>query len=142
VGEEWYAATAFRDVGVPQVGILQIPHWFGYINGTVNVVERDLTVEFPTQRSCMVFETLKCHGFHVLDLPDAAEAPLWPPHVAEHLSDYVESGVALIWLVDPIAGRVTVHAPGTTARVLGLDEVLDGGDGVPGFRVSVAALVH
>lgn len=71
-----------------------------------------------------------------------AEAPLWPPHVAEHLSDYLAHGVRLIWLVDPIAGRVTVHVPGATARVFGADDVLDGGDVVPNFRVPVSALIR
>jgi Uma2 family endonuclease len=71
-----------------------------------------------------------------------AEAPLWPPHAAEHLADYLASGVALIWIVDPIAGHVTVHAPGTGERVLGPDDVIDGGAVLPEFRLPVAALIR
>jgi Uma2 family endonuclease len=69
-----------------------------------------------------------------------AEAPLWPPHAAEHLDDYLASGVALVWIVDPIAGRVTVHAPGSGERTLGPDDVLDGGAVLPEFRLPVSAL--
>jgi Uma2 family endonuclease len=69
-----------------------------------------------------------------------AEAPLWPPHVADHLSDYLESGVALIWIVDPVASRVTVHTPGAAERVLAPGDTLDGGAVIPEFRLPVAAL--
>lgn len=69
-------AAVFREVGVPRVEIVQIPYGCGHIDGTVNVVDRDLAVVFPTQLSYVVYETLKCHGFRMLDLPDAAEAQL------------------------------------------------------------------
>jgi Uma2 family endonuclease len=69
-----------------------------------------------------------------------AEAPIWGSHPAEYLDDYFAAGVALIWLVDPIAGTVTVHAPGVAARVLSGDDVLDGGNVLPAFRLPVATL--
>ncbi len=69
-----------------------------------------------------------------------AEAPRWPPHAADHLSDYLTSGVALIWIVDPIAGHVTVHSPGSGGQILGPNDILDGGAVLPEFRLPVAAL--
>jgi N-dimethylarginine dimethylaminohydrolase len=75
VGAEQVAET-FRAVGVARVEIVQIPYGCGHIDGTVNIVDRDLAVVFPTQLSYVVYETLKCHGFRILDLPDAAEAQL------------------------------------------------------------------
>ncbi len=35
---------------------------------------------------------------------------------------------------------VTVYAPDRTARVLGNDDTLDGGDVVPGFRLSIQSI--
>jgi arginine deiminase len=67
-------AAVFRRVGVSQVEIVHIPYGCGHIDGTVNIVDRDLAVVFPTQLSYAVYETLKHHGYRILDLPDAAEA--------------------------------------------------------------------
>jgi N-dimethylarginine dimethylaminohydrolase len=67
-------AAVFREVGVPQVEIVQIPYGCGHIDGTINIVDRDLAVVFPTQLAYVVYETLRCRGFRILDLPDAAEA--------------------------------------------------------------------
>jgi Uma2 family endonuclease len=69
-----------------------------------------------------------------------AEAPIWRSHAGKHLADYLRAGVALIWLVDPIAGAVAVHAPGADVRVLQGDDVLDGGAVLPAFRLPVATL--
>jgi N-dimethylarginine dimethylaminohydrolase len=67
-------ADAFRRVGVPHVEIVQIPYGCGHIDGTLNIVDRDLAIVYPTQLSWVVYETLKRHGFRFVDLPDAAEA--------------------------------------------------------------------
>jgi hypothetical protein len=40
-------------------------------------------------------------------------------------------------VLNPKHGRVTAHAPGAGARVLGADDRLDGGDVVPGFACLV-----
>jgi N-dimethylarginine dimethylaminohydrolase len=69
-------AAVFRTAGVGQVEIVQIPYGCGHIDGTINVVDRDLAVVFPTQLSYVVYETLKRHGYRFLDPPDAAEAQL------------------------------------------------------------------
>jgi N-dimethylarginine dimethylaminohydrolase len=67
-------ADAFRRVGVPHVEIVQIPYGCGHIDGTLNIVDRDLAMVYPTQLSWVVYETLKQHGFRTIDLPDAHEA--------------------------------------------------------------------
>jgi N-dimethylarginine dimethylaminohydrolase len=69
-------ADVFRRVGIPQVEIVQIPYGCGHIDGTINIVDRDLAVVYPTQLSYVVYETLKRHGYRFLDLPDAGEAQL------------------------------------------------------------------
>jgi Uma2 family endonuclease len=70
-----------------------------------------------------------------------AYRPIFGAHVAHYLEDYLRSGVALAWVVDPVAGRVTVHTPGADERVLGRGDVLDGGTVLPGFRLPVIALL-
>ena len=54
--------------------------------------------------------------------------------------EYFQSGVRLVWVVDPDGLTVRVYdAPDRFRRLTG-DEVLDGGDLVPGFSARVAEL--
>ncbi|MFO0889838.1 MAG: Uma2 family endonuclease [Isosphaeraceae bacterium] len=56
------------------------------------------------------------------------------------LSDYRRAHVRLVWVIDPEARIVDVHAlDGTLARLREGDE-LSGGDVIPGFRCPVAAV--
>lgn len=57
--------------------------------------------------------------------------------VAEKVSDWLTSGAALVWVVNPIAQTVIVHAPGAAPRTLTAHETLDGGDVLPGFAARV-----
>ena len=50
---------------------------------------------------------------------------------------YLAHGVRLVWVIDPEAQAVTVHAPGQEPRTLGTGDTLDGGDVLPGFGVAV-----
>ena len=67
-------AQVYREAGIPQVEIVQIPYGCGHIDGTINLIDRDLALVMPTQLSWVVYETLRRHGFQVLDLPDMAES--------------------------------------------------------------------
>ena len=67
-------ARAFRDAGVAEVIEVEIPYGCGHIDGTINVVDKDLAMVMPTQLSWVVYENLKRHGFTVIDLPDMAES--------------------------------------------------------------------
>jgi Uma2 family endonuclease len=51
---------------------------------------------------------------------------------------YLDAGVRLVWLVDPISRTVIVLAPDTEPQTLAEGDVLDAGDVVPGFRLPVA----
>ena len=53
---------------------------------------------------------------------------------------YLGAGVALVWVVDPKPRTVSVHQPGREPRVLGGDDVLEGGEVLPGFAVALAHL--
>lgn len=53
---------------------------------------------------------------------------------------WLEAGAALVWLIDPIRESVTELGRKRAPRELGRDQVLDGGDIVPGFRMPVNEL--
>jgi Uma2 family endonuclease len=60
--------------------------------------------------------------------------------VAEKVEEYLAAGTHLVWVVDPKNRIVVVHTPERVARVLRLADTLDGGDVVPGFRLTLAEL--
>ena len=53
---------------------------------------------------------------------------------------YLRTGVRSVWLVFPIESVVYVHESATQLQVLTRDDVLDGGEIVPGFRLPLASL--
>lgn len=57
--------------------------------------------------------------------------------VLEKVWDYVDAGTPLVIVVDPPARSVTVYRSRTDVAVLTEDDVLDGGDVVPGWRLPV-----
>ncbi len=69
-------ADAFRRVGVPEVILVEIPYGCGHIDGTINVIDKDLSLVMPTQLSWVVYDTMRRHGFRFLDLPSGEEAQM------------------------------------------------------------------
>ncbi len=57
-----------------------------------------------------------------------------PRHVLDKVGEYLEAGVRLVWVIDPRRERAAVHRSITDVRELGRDDVVDGGDVLPGFR--------
>jgi Uma2 family endonuclease len=76
--------------------------------------------------------------------PDLAVEVLSPEQSASVLADkvqfYLLHGVRLVWLVDPKERSVRVFEPGRAAVLLGADDVLGGGDVLPGLTVPVREL--
>ncbi len=60
--------------------------------------------------------------------------------VAAKAAMWLDAGVRLVWVVDPSARTVAVHAPGRPVRILAPEDELDGGEVLPSFRVPVAEL--
>lgn len=60
--------------------------------------------------------------------------------VHDKVHEYLECGTRLVWVVWPRRRSVTVYLPEAAAREIESDEELDGGDVLPGFRVTVAEL--
>jgi Uma2 family endonuclease len=61
--------------------------------------------------------------------------------VAEKVGDYLAAGTRLVWVIDPRRRTVTVHRPGADPQTLGPDDLLEGGDLLPGFALPVSRLV-
>lgn len=59
--------------------------------------------------------------------------------VADKVLMWLEAGCRMVWVLYP-QRRAAVHRPGGEARLLGPDDVLDGGEVLPGFALPVADL--
>jgi Uma2 family endonuclease len=79
--------------------------------------------------------------------------PLAPDFAAEVLSPidrrddtlakvamYLQAGVRLVWLIDPDRRLVEVFRPDEPVARFGEDDVLDGGEVIPGFSAPVAEI--
>ena len=63
-----------------------------------------------------------------------------PGEIARKVRSYLEAGTRLVWVADPRARTVVVHAPRALPRTLGADDTIDGGDVLPGFTSPVLLL--
>lgn len=59
-----------------------------------------------------------------------------PTVIADKVANYPLAGT-LLWYVFPDDKQVKVYAPGQPAKTLGIDDVLDGGKVLPGFKLAV-----
>src|SRR5204863_8712573 len=83
--------------------------------------------------------------------PKYAETPplliveILSPHdkaslVTMKITDYLRSGVVLVWLINPEAREVTVYTRDNGPQVFGEKDTLTGGDILPGLKIKVADL--
>jgi Uma2 family endonuclease len=80
-------------------------------------------------------------GFWPL-VPDIAVEVLSPSDrwrdVQDKIDAYMDAGTPLLWIVDPRRQMATVYRPGQPPLTLRkLDDILDGGDVLPGFGVTL-----
>jgi Uma2 family endonuclease len=61
--------------------------------------------------------------------------------VVDKARDYLAAGTLLVWVIDPKGRTAAAFYPDGSARLLGEDDVLDGGDVLPGFSVSLRDLL-
>ena len=75
--------------------------------------------------------------------PDLAVEVLSPSNthaeMQRKLAEYLRFGSRQVWIVDPETRTVATHTAGGLPRFLEGDDVLDGGDLLPGFSTPVAA---
>jgi Uma2 family endonuclease len=60
--------------------------------------------------------------------------------ISRKLNEYFAAGSRLAWVVEPKPRTVRVHTSPSEFVVLGVDDSLDGGEVLPGFRLAVRAL--
>lgn len=76
--------------------------------------------------------------------PDLAVEVLSPydtySEMAEKVSDWLQAGVQIVWVVDPADQTVSVHRAGQPVRVLREGGALSGEDVLPGFECKVSEI--
>lgn len=60
--------------------------------------------------------------------------------VATKVAEWLEHGAKLVFVVNPRRKTVDVHRPGQPTQTLGMDDVLDGEDVVPGWTLPIRDL--
>ncbi len=83
------------------------------------------------------------HGFAAL-APDLVVEVVSPSDRAAAVADkalrWIESGTRLVWVIYPERRLVAEHSPDGTVHLRQADDALDGGDVLPGFRVTAREL--
>jgi Uma2 family endonuclease len=78
--------------------------------------------------------------------PDLAVEILSPSNdtrtVASKVTDYLNAGCRMVWVVDPAHRILRIHRPAVDATIVREHEFLEGADVLPGFRVALAALLE
>ena len=62
------------------------------------------------------------------------------PDVLAKVQLWLDAGVRLLWLADPVARTVSVYGPDRAPRVLTEADELDGGEVLPEFRLPLSAV--
>src|SRR5579864_1333116 len=114
------------------------------------ILERDPDTLLCPDVSFVSRERLPAGGLEprCLELaPDLAVEVLTPSSLPREMrtkvADYLTFGVGAVWVVDPARRTVRVHSRvgrRTSEVLLAEDDMLDGGDVVPGFRCRIAEL--
>ena len=119
------------------------------------LLSSDGTLRNPCHSKCVLpmFRSLIGDIFSTGKLPREAFPSIAPDLAIEILSpsnttaemnrkrgEYFRAGTKLVWYVDPDPKTVTVYRPVGEPTVLKLENEIDGGDVLPGFRLSVREL--
>ena len=59
------------------------------------------------------------------------------PEMAAKAAMWLSYGSRMVWVANPENTTLTIHRPNTTPVTLGEDDILDGGDVLPGFSIPV-----
>ena len=65
-----------------------------------------------------------------------------PRYMLDKVGEYLQTGVRLVWVIDPKRGKAVVHRSLSDVRELGPDDLLDGQDVLPGFRCRLRDLLY
>lgn len=64
-----------------------------------------------------------------------------PREVLDKVGEYLQSGVRLVWVIDPAGRKAVVHRSLSGVREIGEGDALEGEDVIPGFRCSLAEIL-
>jgi Uma2 family endonuclease len=54
--------------------------------------------------------------------------------ILDKVGEYLDAGVRMVWVIDPRTSSAAVHRSLVDVREIGIDDFLEGGEVVPGFR--------
>lgn len=99
----------------------------------------DVAVITPAQADAITPDTTMIEGppimiAEVLSPNDTQE------EVTDRVSEYLDCGVPVVWILNPYFRTVTVHRPGVPALALEARDTLPGDPELPGFSCRVAEL--
>ena len=81
---------------------------------------------------------------HIRLAPDLVVEVVSPNDLAydvdSKVEDYLQAGVRLVWVVNPMTRTVRVHRPDGPGAMLRADDELTGGEVLPGFRCLIREL--
>lgn len=63
-----------------------------------------------------------------------------PTEIADKVRDYLGAGTRVVWVVEPRSRTLTVHRPGLAPRTCAAEDIVDGGDVLPGLALRVGEL--
>jgi len=64
-----------------------------------------------------------------------------PRHVLDKVGEYLETGVRLVWIIDPAKAKAVVYRSLCDVIELQAGDQLDGGDVLPGFRCRLSDIL-
>jgi Uma2 family endonuclease len=112
--------------------------------GFILFADRD-TVRAPDAAFVRLERLPELTGSFVPIPPDLAVEVLSPSdRLADALSKvtmYLQAGVPLVWLIDPIRRTATIFRQESSPATIGKDGVLEGEDVLPGFTLSLTRLL-
>ena len=60
--------------------------------------------------------------------------------VSDKVAEWLEAGSGMVVIVNPRRQQVSVHTPDADVKVLDVDEILGGGEVVPGWQLPISEL--
>jgi Uma2 family endonuclease len=117
---------------------------FGADAGFILFADRN-TVRAPDAAFVRLERLPELTGAFVPIPPDLAVEVLSPSdRLADALSKvtmYLQAGVPLVWLIDPIRRTATIFRQESSPATIGVDGVLDGDEVLPGFTLPLTRLL-
>lgn len=71
---------------------------------------------------------------------EIASPSQYAPELLQRVTAFFQGGVREVWLVRPVSETITIFRPDTVEVVLTLEDTLDGGSVVPGFRLPLRSI--